>query len=118
MHRANVFDLITNKPNQYQWVQERTINALNESHRHINVKYDLNHDSIVQWQWQKRLFKALTYIQYNNYLTLTVQQAVQQTKWRTWSLKTINVLLQFIKEKSQCPLADKPSLQLKTICQS
>ena len=53
MHRANVFDLITNKPNQCQWVQEIPINALNECHRHINVKYNLNHDSTVQWQRQR-----------------------------------------------------------------
>ena len=57
----------------------------------------------------KSLFNALTYIQYDNYLTLTVQQTVQQTKWRMRYLKTINVLLQFIEEKSQCLPADKPS---------
>ena len=58
-----------------------------------------------QWQWQKVYLNcnALTYIQYNN-LTLTLQQTVQQAKWQTWSMKTINALLIFIKEKFQCPL--------------
>ena len=53
----------------------RTTNALNECHRHINVKFVLNHDSSMPMTIS--LFNAFTYIQYDNNLTLKVQQ----TKW-------------------------------------
>ena len=41
MDQANVIDQITHIAKYYQWIQKRTVNALNECHRYINVNSDL-----------------------------------------------------------------------------
>ena len=44
MYRANELDLVTNKAKSMPTNKERTINTLNECHRHIYVKSNLNND--------------------------------------------------------------------------